>query len=723
MPSRRGVRIAALAAAVLWAWPAAAAAEELDFHGRTEAGVRFYSLNPPGDVDGLTGWFDQYRYVHDKDAGPPTHIDLFDLQLGWYREDGTPFVRLERTSPSRLAERGRVDVAPEVLRASLDYHRFRTDDLRVFPIGTGDLDPGAPAYAAIHFSDAPADDPLGVGSRFYTQRTGLGGEVGLRLDDIGLDNPVLTGASFAVAYDRRQGARQDRFLLDPGGEADALEAFRSARRPFEQDVVRVDGQVVLEPFGWLTGVVDVGYEAFRENEDVLTLAGLAGEPAAETPITIPPGTSPLRAIGFVPDTDQVDASLRLSRRIRGTHVQAAGAVVHLTQADRRAPFSEALGVGDAELTFYTGQLSFDAPVDDWLDLGRLTEGLGVNGLLSVAHRDNGLDTDAFGVALAGDQVNFFLEERTEVRAELETSLAPVRGALVGVGYRVHSVSRSLVDQTDGAGPFIVDEVNFLQDESLRHTVYGRGRLRLAHGIRLAGEVGYESAPEVGLPRELEEVVYVEASAQGRVDAIFPITLSASGRVRSGTGDGVTVTSTTGAVDKDFERLDWRYALQATAQPLDEAAVFASFHHHRDRQEYAFLRTDFGRTASSGVPLTFFLDSRPEYLADTRSLVLGASHRPLERVGLSGSLAFTWVRVEYDGGTPTEALLEDNAGIDQKILSAEGIVSFAPSDRADFRLGYRFDRFSDGLDLSTLQLDEEAHTVTLSIVLPLGREGG
>ncbi len=694
-----------------------AGAQDLELRGDATLGARFYDLESPFDDD-VTSFFDQYRYVSDKDSPLPYFVDLVHLDVGLARDDDTTLVRLERFSPWDWNDRAELDVDWRGLELDLDYHRYRSEELRFFPVGTGAL---VPVFGTLYTPDPPFAEIFENDQRLETRRTGVGGALGLRLGDFGLENPLATELDLFSRFERRQGHQQDSFLLDAAREPVTQQTarFRGFRREIDQRVTTLGGGAVLLPWELFTGAIDVSFESFREEAPVVTLGRLADLDPRIVPAT---PEQAARAFQFVPDTDRWSGSFQLSRRFEGlggATVHGGGFLTHLEQAGRRAPLQDQLGLGDDSITTWSTHGAFDLP---------LGESFAVGGFAKWLRRENGVDEDSFdALAPPEGQVDPVLDSRSELGAGIEATARPVAGTLAGLGYRLRWVDRDL-DFAASPGA-IRPAFNLQGEESEEHTTYLRAHARLLRSLQLSGEAGYAWAPQVGFPRDLESSVYARARGSYAWRKPLPTTLSVQARFLDGQNDDVDLQGADPAFDEDkeFERTEWSWGTTLATVPAESLALFASFHHGRDEQDFAHVRSNLARYLGP-TGLEFFLDSEPEYTAEVRTLVVGGTQALGERVDLSLASILTWVSARFDGSGATPSALEEVDEIESRILSLEGRVGWRVGRGVSLGLGYRFDAYRDDeehepprtqLGVSRrFSYDTDVHTVTFDVTVQL-----
>jgi hypothetical protein len=716
---------ASLACAVVALAAAPASAQDLGWRGDATAGGSIYVLETPWDSSELSSYFDQYRYLYDKDAHPPWFLDLVGLDLGWFREDETPVFRLERASPWAWNDRADLvaDFAP--VRLEADYHRFRSDALRVFPTGTNG---SIPVFGTLFVPDAGPPSAFGrpepgleaaleaSDRRLYSERTSVDGELRLRLEGGERVPPVLRELALASGFEERQGENQDRFLLDAFREPAVQQArFRANRREIDQQVEGLGGGAVLVPVGAWTLALGGGFERFREDAPVVTLDDLAEDSPAILPGLCPlsPPTCGERPFFFVPDTDRFTGTLRFGGELGPAALHGAGAYTHLRQAGERSPLQQAVGAGKPEVDAWSTSGAFEVPLSPLLS---------ASGFARFERRDyEGISAAAYD-AIAGPegQVDPIYERRAELDTGLELGARPVLGTRVAAGWRYEDVSRSL-DFAAPLVPVIQPEFNLLEEDSRVHTVYLRSRARLWRRLQLAGELGWSWAPEVAYPRQLERALSAQARATLTLPRPLPLIASLFGSLLDGENDDIELASAT-APDrsKDFAQTRWDVGTTVTVVPLAKLVVFGTLLQAHDRVRFDQLRSTIPRYFGP-QGLDFFLDSQPVYTSDVTSVILGASRPLSERLDLSLSSSFSWLDLDYGGKGETTEILDEVDELRQRVLSLEGRLDYELRPGLRLGLGYRFDRY-DAEPSQPVDLDTDVHTVSLDVRFDLAGLG-
>jgi hypothetical protein len=697
-----------------------AAAEETELRGEATLGANLYHIDSPWDDDDVSSFFDRYHYVRDKDKDVPWFLDVTHLDVGLFRDDDTSLVRLERWSPWAKNDRAELAVDWERLRLDLDYHRFRTDELRVFPTGTFPdpaMQPLFPAFGTMFNPDVPNGAIFDDDNRLFDERLAVGGELRVRLDDLERGLPWLTEVSLLSRFGRHRGYTQDRFLLDQTREVVLLPApgetqrFRGNRRELDQRVSTYGGGFVFSPLSQLTGAVDVSYESFRENASEVTFSDLTG--------FVPAPCLPCegRGFDFVPDTDRFTGDLKLSGNVAGATVEAGAFYTRLDQDGSGSQLQQEFDLDEPVVDTWSVQGAFDLP---------LGESMGVNGFAKFLRRSYDPVDDAFAALNPGEgQVDPTYEKRREFDAGLELTAQPVPGTRLAFGYSFESIDRDL-DFAD-AVPAILPEYNLLNDEARSHTIYAHARARIFRRLQLSGELGWMWAPEVSYPRDLERALSGKVRASYALPRPVPFTLTLFGDFVNGENDDISLT---GAMpgsgrSKDFERTEWSYGATLTAVPAPDLVLFGTFTQSRDEEEFDHLRSNLPRFFGP-MPLQFFTDSSPLYKSNVSSLVTGGSYPLTPQLDLSLSSSVTWVRVDYHGSgdTSTASVLDGTNDVRSRISSIDARLDYTLRPGLRLGLGYRYDNYhQDHQHEPVLTLDPDfddtRQTVTIDITVDLG----
>ena len=686
------------------------AEDDVGLEGRGEAsfGGSLYFIDSPYDNDFLGGFWDQYRRTRRKNHDPAYFVDLLHFDLGLARDDDTYAVRVEGWSPNRTNRRVEVDGVFDGIGFDLDYRNFRSEELRYFPQGTfQDVNPPGPfPFATQYTPDASVAEILDQNRRLWIERSGVSGEIRLRPESLGSDLPVLDQISLRSGYERREGYRQDSFLLHSSESATSNRRFRGNRRRIDQEVTNIGSGFVLTPAEGVVADLDLSFESFREKAGAVTFADIAA--ADPSSIPAPSESLGLRAFNFVPDTDRLSGSLRVDTKIGRAAVQGGGFVTHLRQTNR-APLQRALELDRQQVTSWSAHGGFELALDHDLEL---------MGTAKFSERRNGLDVND----LAGQQLGPILRRRSEFDTQVELSLRPQAGALVATGYRYEWIDRNL--RYPEALLAVDEPVALITGRSESHNLYLRGRARLFRRLQVSGELGWEYRPQRDYPRDMTHSVYFDARGAYTLPRPIPISLSLQGGVRDGHGNGRVLTGSTSQARKDLDRLQWSYSATLTAVPASSTTLTLSFVQHQDDQETPYLRTDFPRTFGSGF--TNFLPNpeRVHYDSGVRSLSLGGRQKLTDSLEMRGFANLTWVEADLEGNNPTGTALDGVNEIRSRILSAGGSIGFVPRDGLRFDVGYRFDEYLDRRERGPIGQDDRRHSlhfgVTASLDLISGR---
>ncbi len=774
---RRRRAASVLLALALLAPPAAG--DSLEPIGEIAVGARLFDYESPFRGDDLTGYFDRYHPVSTRNAEIPYHVDLTHVDLGLARADGTWLLRAERWSELWLDDRALVELDGRGIDVDLAWHRFRTDELRVFPRGTRQTLPvpapvfptfasfynpdgspflpdgsrfvpdPPPPFALATVSEPPPitapGDPLGRDRRFFRRRTGVDGVLRFRPEGMGLEIPGLDELRAFGGFERRVGARQERFLLDALQEPALRQTsrWRGFRRKLEHEVGRLGGGLTASPFDLFTADFEGSYERFRVHEAQLTHGELVASDTTLSPAIT--AAQAARSYNFIPETRRVTGRLLLSRHFGEGVVHGGAFATRLSQAGTRSPLQRFFDLDDSRVTTWSLYGAFEVP---------LPAGFGVSGAWKYTKRRSEIDEEAFDrVSTVGTQVGIYLRQRAESRGDFEVSWRPGAGALLAAGYREERIDRTLRFNPLALQPVtlaflaalptpvlpIRPDVAFHRDETTLHRVFARGRARILRRLQLSARVAYDSVPEVALPRELTSVFHAEGRASLGLHPWLPANLQAWGRFRSGENDeielfgrrlqppspfGPPVDPAAGLrQEKRFDRTQWSFGGVVTAAPSEHLVVTGTFSDQFDRQKWSFVRSQVPRYQPV-ANLLFFLDSVPTYESRVRTGIATVRMEPLEGVEVALSGAMTWTRIDFPGDGPdgpTSAVLEEVNGLRTRITSLEARIGLPLRRWLRLDLGYRFDDYHDARRaLDPLSL--EAHVNTVEVGLRVDLDG-
>ena len=676
--------------------------DETEIRLDTELRATVVSEDAPFGNDNLTSFFDQYRYVATENDGLPWHIDFRRFELAFEREDGTRPLYLERESLGWLNERGEIGLVSEPVRARIHYSRYRSDELRLFPVGTADVLFAAPTLGSAFSTDLPASSPHGEDHRLYSRRNSVGAEIGNRRESDSKHWLVPVEGNFFVDYQNRDGRRQDRFLVEDLGLAAANERFRERARELDQEFVTAGGKGTLVFRQNVTTTGEFRYEGFRERAPTVTYGTLASEFAG-----LPPANDPLldsRAYRFVPDSDRFTVSIASAGHIGRTSLSLATEFTHLRQAGHPAPLQAKLNLDDLEVNSGSVRGAYKIPFGRMFDF---------SGHLRAQWRRNDVDKGSISeIALSGVQTNAIIRERREISASTDFRMRPRTGSMILLGVAIRDVYRDL---KFGSSPVsISDSVNLIDGTTREFRTYLRGAQRIGMGMRVSAETGYEWAPQVALVRDSEEAFFANAGFNATINTPVLATLDLHGRYQRSQNDDIEFQSPNSGEsrNKKFEQEEWSYGLTLMTMVWRDIQLIGSFVHSRDDQQLDHIRSNLPR--NSGDPaLDFFLDSRPEYQSDVKNLALSATIPVPFGLEIRSSMSVSWIEAGFPRGSSTEQVLDSANRIRQRILSSESALAWTRGPW-QAEVGYRFDDFNDQADLEFLQLDVSSHTGWISI---------
>ncbi|MDH3211981.1 MAG: hypothetical protein OEM05_05805 [Myxococcales bacterium] len=690
-------------APLLWAGPAAADAEEFETLWSATLMGQFQIIASQEADDDVTGFFDQYEFVPNKSSALPFELGVRDAAFDLFDSGGTPRIRFRWESPTSnlgvsgsqidepfLNQRGELLGRFDGFDFDIDYRRFRTEELRLFPNEFG-------AWG-LAFTDLTRPDDL-----FSHDRTGFYGGLRLRPQEL-LASPggsldwLAPELTLRGGYQSREGERQFRFLSTD---------WLAITQELDQSVGEVGGGLLVAPGGLFTMVFDFDYTRFRNSPTVLDSD--LGSPY--------PATS--RPIGFIPDTDRSTGSVRLHRRFGQRAVLEGGFQASwLEQVGDRTPAQQAAGLRDNNLLFYSANLAADV---------LLADRVSANAFFKYDQRDNKIDRDT-ALFNPGTQQYEFLEQLRRIVAGAEAVYRPFRASQFALGARFEWIDRDLDPATS---PIRILPENWLvADETQMWTVYGRAKLRPVKGLSLRGELGYRGAPKTGYIVDLDDYVYGKLRASYVVPLKRPIVLSAFAQGGSGENhdfsmvDGLGPSPAGPELGRDFDRSSWLWGLTASASPWQDVTAFASFYQSRDAQDYGLVLSDFQRYFQNIIPLNFSRSGSIEYRNDQMSFILGTHVQLSERTDAGLSYSFTRAESDYAGASPEIQLIRANSSIDGDIHGLDFEVGHWLMDGLRVVVGYRLQYYTDrapvpsgtGSVVSPFNLSTYENTVTLGVTL-------
>jgi len=700
-----------LASMLLAATAAAEGPPAGEWRGSLTPGATLHFPSERFGTSDTSSWRDQYEYMNNKDEPVPWFLDLMHTDLGYQRDDETWLVRLERTSPYAWGERTLLDLDWLGIRVEGDAYRLRTDELRLYPVGTGDTGVSVLPRLGSHYNDDTDPD-----DRYFVRRYGGGGTIRIRPEDFGLVWPVLTQISLRGSQELRTGRRQDRFLLDGDevGNGPDTARFRGRTRELDQEVTTLGAALVVEPFGLATGVLDYEFQRFHENEPT----ALVGE--IDDPRVRPGPVAAERALFFVPDTHRHTGSLRISRRIGEATIHAGAYGSRLEQTGARPPLQRAADLRGNDVTTWSAHGAADVPITSWL---------GFDAYGKTAVRKNGLDRGTpYFADDNGTQLYPFLKDMVDVRAGAELAARPMRGALAAVGWRMRDVNRDLeYPSTTGANGLpqrtIRPQVSLVGEDSAEHTAYFRGHARLLRRTRISGEAGYTWAPVVGSPIELEQAVYGEGRITHGIRGPIPLTIALFGHYLDGESDGWELQAARSR-DKDWERLTADWGLSLAAVPRRGTTLFLSVTQQLDRQRFPHVRSNVVRPSTDPDRfLRFYRDSKLGWKTDARILAVGGTQQITRKIDLSLMGWMGFIDGRFPRGGSTADAMEPPNRIDLTYGSAEAATGFQVLPALRLGLAYRYDGYKDDARLDEPKRDGHDHSVTLSATYDFAIGGG
>jgi hypothetical protein len=233
-------------------------------------------------------------------------------------------------------------------------------------------------------------------------------------------------------------------------------------------------------------------------------------------------------------------------------------------------------------------------------------------------------------------------------------------------------------------------------------------------VRLSGEIGFEWAPDIGSPRELEESGYARGRASYGFRWPAPGGVTLFGSWLLGSTDGLRLESAEPgrSARKDVDREYFDLGATVSIVPVADLALFGTVVWQRDDQDFPYVRSNVPRYV--GAPdVRFYLDSELGWRGDARVLAIGATHAVGPRVdlGLGGTL--TRLEGEVARGGHTADVLERVNGIDLTIAALDAGIGVRVTERLRVGLDWRSAVYHDGSRIDEPDLNGWQHALTLS----------
>lgn len=633
------------------------------------------------DDDGVSGFFDQYRYTPNKSPGIALELGLREARFDWI-EDRETLLQVRFDSPSSNLgisgsdidepfwnQRGLLLGRTRAFRLDAEYRRLRTEQLRLFPETTA-------GGGALPFTDLTSRS-----NRFFRDRTSFGGEVRWRPDislrpESGLRSPFVPEISLRARTERRESKAQVRTLLNPGND---WLAFTDRRG---DDVHDVGAGVLVVPFAGITLTMDYDYQEFE-----------TGNARLDDEL---PFASTSQSVLFVPSTERHSGRIQLHKRVADRATISAGfRVASVDQKTPETPAQRTSGFGDNSTLAYTAQLSGDV---------RLTEAISFSAFMKYAYRDHDLDRSSplFGPT-NGTQVDEFLKTYKRVDAEAELRYRANRRARFAGGLRVLWIDRELDFPALGlANPVIAPQNALVDDKTQMWTLFAKADLRLLPLLRLQTELSYRIAPDTGYVTELGN--YFEGEIRGQYT--LPITRPASLTlfVRGGIGEnddfgfvaGLAPDPPGPSIGRDYERSHVTLGLTADWACRDDLILFGSLFYSHDDQSDDLLLSNLQRYFQEVVPISFRSAGHLDFGSDEVNFVAGGNVQLSERTDGRVSYAYTHAKTSYDYRSDRAiALIDANRKVEANIHSIDLEIRHRVRDGMRLFAGYRLQVFSDG----------------------------
>lgn len=680
---------------------------------------RVWSATVVGDFKFITdrhadndvgAFFDQWEFTPNKSRALPIELGLRKFSYDRFEPLQTPRVQIRFASPTSnlgisgseadepfLNQRALLHERYSSIEIDLEYWRFRTEDLRLFPNTQG----------------RQFEDLTSVTDRFDRERTGVSTEIRLRPQDaIGEPTDAVKWLapefSARASFEDRDGSDQLLFIQERSNRWGALSQSR------DQERTTGGGGLLVAPGGWFTMAMDVDYKRFRHDAATTTQRDLESGFLADD-----------NSVGFIADTDRLTGTVMLQSRIGDRAVVEGGFhVSRLEQVDDFTPLQLAAGLDDNRLLFYSMNAAADVNATDQLSF---------NAFIKYDRRKNKIqrDTFVFNPLDDGVQSSPFLKRWDRVYTGAEAVYALHQRNLVALGARYEWIDRDL-DFGLPTNLTILEPNIRIAEQTRMWTVYGRTNLRPMRGLGISGEVGYRGAPDTGYITDLDKYVYGKLRASYRLPIDDTVLISTFVRGGSGENRDFSLTSGTGTTpsgDKapvDFDRKHLTWGVTLTTYPLDELSVFASFFQTFDEQNYDLVLSSLQRYLQTATPVDFYSDGSPDHENKQMSVVVGAHVQFTDSTDGGITYSFTRAELDYDsaGETANVKRIADARSIDSDIHAIQLEVGHWLRSGMRLHAGYRLQQFDDansrplhaGSVVRSIDPSTTQHTVSIGVTL-------
>jgi len=633
------------------------------------------------DDDGVSGFFDQYGYTPNKGSGVSLELGISEASFDWIKDRATLFQLRFESPSSNLGvtgsdvdkpfwnQRALVLGRTKAFSVDVEYRRFRTEQLRIFP----ETQAGG---GALPFTDLTSRN-----DRFYRERTGFDGEIRWRPDisfapESGTRSRFAPELSLRGGRERRASKRQIPTLLNPGNNWLAVTDKRG------DDLSDVGAGVLVMPGLGVTLTVDYDYQEF-ETDNAISDDSL-------------PFPSISRSVAYIPSTQRHTGRIFAHKKIKDRGVITAGfQATLLEQESPETPAQQSAGFGENETIAYTAQLAGDFLI---------TNAFSASAFAKYSYRDHDIDRSSpiFGPG-NGTQVDEFLETYLRFDAEAELRYRASSKARFAGGLRFLLIDRDLDFADSGLGnPIIQPENALVDDKTQMWTIFGRAELRPVPRLGIRAKLSYRFAPDTGYITDLDN--YFEGELRGTYSLPLLRPASLSLFVRGGIGenndfsmvDGLAPNPPGPTARRDYERSHATVGLTGDWSPRNDLTLFGSLFYSHDHQSDDLLLSNLQRYFQEVIPIAFVSAGKLDFRSDEVSLVLGSNYSFTERTDSSLSYTYTKAETSYDSGSDRAIqLIDDNREVDANIHAVDFELRHQIRDGMRMFAGYRIQYFSDG----------------------------
>lgn len=672
-----------------------------------------------GPGTNLTQFMERYSpqeaWSGDRDSGFYADLDL-NLTVSDQSRD---ILTLDRQGFGQNNHRGKARVNVDNLGFTGYYSHFRSASGGIDYLYSPNRVPGGtdPSY----FFPAGTNTNTGYVAQFNDDS---GGQTLYKIDrttyGIGMKfKPGMLGegTSLSVNYDgyKRDGNRFSTYVAGGSDVAGAAARVLQRWRGFDQDIEENMNKLSVNLTASPGGLFQLSYDGALETFDNHARDYLMGDFAANFGGFFNPASAD-KDLLFIPDSTMMTHAIRLSRTFGDTAVAAGYGMSRLEQ-DSFTSVQIASG-------YTTGKISTD---NAFVTLNhRVSQGVGVEGYVKYANRDNDSSFPAAGlISATTDQT---LDVRIDSVESLSYGLAaifrgmPVKSTLTA-GWKREDIDRDLTWTDVSVITGIAPQRSLYREQTVSDEVYLKWIARPMQGVTVRVTPSYLWADKTGMVTEPEESLNLKAAvsyaaADGmQVNGYYNYKHRQNGNntfTNALANDGL---GTVQAQDVDNTFHSAGASINLTPAERVSASVsldwtqndFESYYFSNDRRRY-----EVGLLSAN--TLNFLIRDTSAYKVDTWSLSFNGDWQASDRLKLNAGYTLSMSEGDVASGLiATELAGTIDGHINNTLHSFTLGASYGLKKNTTLRAGYIFDNYDDAVYNA---LSGEVHTLMAGVSFAL-----